>query len=266
MHKLWEQKELPALQLPGRESKIIRKALGATSHLFPRAENVQSRQGTSPCLNSFTVLLNTLGNESDTKLRMHWEINAKVFSFCLEDNWNHHPGSDQRSIYLTLLQQKATTKEYKTRTSTRIAPLITFPNTKLQLSTWLETEVKNMLSLLCTSLHKLEKRINRYMKNSCTFRRLTCLQNSGKPIRKTKLENNQVSSSHSSTWCVLTWELLLQACLTIRLLGMQQSSLALLFFLALAHPSQPKQSHPGGKPGAEGRLVIKRFNLGRDTL
>lgn len=82
MHKLRERKDV--LQLPGRESKIIRKALGATSHLFPRAENVQSRQGTSSYLNSFMVLLNTLGKEPGTKPRMHWEINGKVFSFFFE--------------------------------------------------------------------------------------------------------------------------------------------------------------------------------------
>lgn len=81
MYKPWEQKELQALQPLCRKSKIIRKALGTTSHLFPRAENVQSRQGISSCLNSFMVVLNTLGKESGTKLRMHWEINGKVFSF-----------------------------------------------------------------------------------------------------------------------------------------------------------------------------------------
>lgn len=87
-------------------------------------------------------------------------------------------------------------------------------------------------------------------------------------LSKTNQENNQVSSLHSSTWCVLTWELLLEACLTIMdtwpclsRAAVQPGSWCLLF-LTLAHPSQPKQSHPGRKPGAELRLVMKRFKLG----
>lgn len=133
-----------------------------------------------------------------------------------------------------------------------------------------ETEVKNnmlkpFLVPLCTSLHKLkkEKEWTDTRKNSATLG-----DSLSAKLSKTNQDSNQVSNLHSSTWCVLTWELLLEACLTLMdtwpcLSGaaVQPGSWCLLF-LTLAHPSQPKQSHPGRKAGAELRLVMKRFKMG----
>lgn len=134
-----------------------------------------------------------------------------------------------------------------------------------------ETEVKNnMLSPSLYLFAQTENKVNRYMKNFCKFRRLAFLQNWVKPIRKTirflvhTFPPDVFSHENFYQKPVLQPLLLGHVCLwqwLARVHGQQCNLAADVLFLTLAHSSQPKRSHPGTKPGAELRLVMKTFKL-----